>query len=231
MTSPDVTQFLDYWVHEGESYARAGDYDWMAQQLPPEHLPGRVLEIGCGPGFGIRALLAAGYEVLSLDNLPDCIELARSRVAAMGGQAGFCLDDIFSLSTPTREELLAFSPTAVVCWLMGAPAGAGGGPAAVVNYRERAHRAIAELAASLPSVRCLHLVDRTAMAWQAKDIGRDTLLGYHQSKTLQGLPFTVDRSDAMYRKLAGAAGTQPSRHPAMKGAIPVLASLLARRSN
>jgi hypothetical protein len=50
-------------------------------------------------------------------------------------------------------------------------------------------------------VRYLHFVDRTAIPWQAKDIGRDTLVGYHNGKTLAGLPFAGERRNALYRKL------------------------------
>jgi len=94
------------------------------------------------------------------------------------------------------------------------------------------HRATAELAASLTSVQFLHLVDRTAIPWQAKDIGRDTLVGYHLGKTLAGLPFSAVRADALYRKLDGnvVAFKQPQvRHAALKSVVPVLASLLIRR--
>jgi hypothetical protein len=81
-------------------------------------------------------------------------------------------------------------------------------------------------------VRALHLVDRTAIPWQAKDIGRDTLVRYHLGRTLAGLPFVADRRDALYRKLEGSALelAQLSRsHPSFKGALPVLAALLAER--
>jgi hypothetical protein len=51
------------------------------------------------------------------------------------------------------------------------------------------HRKVAELACELPPVKTLHFVDRTAIPWQAKDIGRDTLVRYHAGKTLLDLPF------------------------------------------
>ena len=90
------------------------------------------------------------------------------------------------------------------------------------------------VAARLPSVRALHLVDRTAIPWQAKDIGRETLVRYHLGKTLLGLPFVAERRNALYRKLEGSLmDLAPMRrsHPSLKGVVPTLASLLAERKN
>ena len=88
--------------------------------------------------------------------------------------------------------------------------------------------------ARLPSVRALHLVDRTAIAWQAKDLGRDTLVSYHLGKTLLGLPFRAERRNALYRKLEGSPAElamMRRSHPAMKNVVPTLASLLAERND
>ena len=130
-----------------------------------------------------------------------------------------------------------FAPDTVVCWLMGAPAEVTGAQAsdggrAVAAYREKIHRLVAELAASLPTVNYLHLVDRTAIHWQAKDIGRDTLVRYHAGKTLLNLPLTAERGHALYRKLAENVlemAQMRKLNPAMKSVVPTLASLLAER--
>jgi hypothetical protein len=122
---------------------------------------------------------------------------------------------------------------------MGAPAdttGAAGHDEGqrVAAYRESVHRATAELAARLPSVRTLHIVDRTAIPWQAKDIGRETLVRYHSGKTLAGLPFVAGTKGALYRKLEGDAlelAQLRRAYPAVKGVTPVLASLLAERKD
>lgn len=82
-------------------------------------------------------------------------------------------------------------------------------------------------------MRALHLVDRTAIPWQAKDIGRDTLVLYHNDKTLRDLPFAGERRHALYRKIDdGVASMAQFRksHPALKSVVPVLASLLAERT-
>jgi hypothetical protein len=120
---------------------------------------------------------------------------------------------------------------------MGAPADVTGATAidggkAVVAYREKIHRAVVELAASLTTVHALHLVDRTVIPWQAKDIGRDTLVGYHAGKTLLDLPFGAERKNALYRKIDDNSPEIErirKSHPSLKSAVPVLASLLAAR--
>jgi hypothetical protein len=121
---------------------------------------------------------------------------------------------------------------------MGAPATTTGatatelGQQAVAAYREKLHRLVAELAASLPTVQFLHFVDRTAIPWQAKDIGRDTLVRYHNEKTLNDLPFTGERRNALYRKIEDSSTDQAQfrkSHPSLKSVVPTLASLLAER--
>jgi hypothetical protein len=145
--------------------------------------------------------------------------------------------DITALNELQSQVIKEFAPDCVVCWLMGAPAQVTGanqhdGGQAVAAYRENVHRKIAELAASLPTVKTLHLVDRTAIPWQAKDLGRDTLVRYHMAKTLLNLPLTATRQNALYRKLGEkVVAMAPIRppHPAMKSVVPTLASLLAER--
>ena len=75
MSGATVSDFVDYWRNEGEAYARRGDYAWMAGLVPGR----RVLEIGCGLGFGTAALVARGLAVLALDTLPECCLLYTSR--------------------------------------------------------------------------------------------------------------------------------------------------------
>lgn len=231
MSGATVGEFVAYWVAEGQNYARRGDYEWMAAQLPGK----RVLEIGCGPGFGTQALIDRGLSVLVIDSLPECLSLTQSRVGQ--GDLQVMLAEVGGLSDMQRAEIAAFAPDTVVCWLMGAPAsvtgaGVSDGGQAVVAYREKIHRVIAELVASLPTVNFLHYVDRTVIPWQAKDIGRDTLLNYHLGKTLLDLPFTAVRANSLYRKIEGGAAEMAAirrSYPAVKGVVPTLASLLAER--
>lgn len=231
MSGATVAEFLGYWEAEGQHYVRRGDYEWMASLVPGK----RVLEIGCGVGFATQALAARGLSVLAIDTLPECLAATQARVA---GQDVTLLEaEVMALSDGQRREITDFAPDTVVCWLMGAPATVTGATAsdggkAVVAYREKIHRGIAELAASLPNVQALHLVDRTVIPWQAKDIGRDTLVGYHAGKTLRDLPLLAERKQALYRKIDGNSPEierMRKSHPSLKSAVPVLASLLAER--
>ena len=235
MSGATISEFLDYWHQEGEAYVRAGDYEWMAALVPGQ----RVLEIGCGLGFGSVALVARGLDVLAIDSLPECLDATRERLSGEAAKVKLLQADVGALEAGQMTAIVEFSPDVVVCWLMGAPAtttGAVGGDGgqAVAAYREGVHRQVAELAAQLPSVRALHFVDRTAIAWQAKDVGRDTLVKYHLGKTLLGLPFVAERRNALYRKLEGSLVDLASirrSHPSLRNVVPVLASLLAERKN
>lgn len=231
MSGATVAEFLGYWEEEGLAYVRRGDYDWMAGLVPGR----KVLEIGCGVGYATQALAARGLSVLAIDSLPECLAATRARVAGL--DVTLLEAEATALGAAQRAAIEAFAPDVVVCWLMGAPATTTGATAsdggqAVVAYRERIHRAVAELAAGLPSVQTLHLVDRTVIPWQAKDIGRDTLVRYHAGKTLLDLPFAAERKNALYRKLDdGGAEVERIRksHPSLKSAVPTLASLLVER--
>lgn len=231
MSGATVADFIGYWEVEGEGYARRGDYEWMASLVPGQ----RVLEIGCGVGFATQALAARGLSVLALDTLPECLAATQARVEAV--DVTFLQAEVAALTDEQRAELERFAPDTVVCWLMGAPAETTGATAtdagqAVAAYRERIHRAVAELAVGLPSVQALHYVDRTAIAWQAKDIGRDTLVRYHSGKTLLDLPWTAERRHALYRKLDDNVVDMAkirNSHPSLKSVVPTLASLLAER--
>ncbi|MBI2278095.1 MAG: class I SAM-dependent methyltransferase [Dechloromonas sp.] len=231
MSGATIADFIGYWEVEGQNYVRRGDYEWMASLVPGR----RVLEIGSGVGFATQALAARGLSVLALDALAECLDATRQRVE--GKDVSLLQADLAALSTEQRARIEAFAPDTVVCWLMGAPAETTGATAsdggqAVVAYREKIHRLVAELAASLPGVRALHFVDRTAIPWQAKDIGRDTLVSYHTGKTLSDLPFAADRRHALYRKLDDNTvelAKLRNSHPAMKSVVPTLASLLAER--
>lgn len=231
MSGTTVAEFLGYWESEGAAYVRHGDYDWMASLVPGK----RVLEIGCGLGFGTQALAARGVAVMALDTLDECLAASQKKTPGQG--VSFLLADVCSLSEAQHQAIVDFAPDCIVCWLMGAPAATTGATQhdagqAVAAYRETVHRKVAELAASLPPVKTLHFVDRTAIPWQAKDIGRDTLVRYHAGKTLLDLPFMAERRNALYRKLgANVVDMAPMRrpHPALKSVVPTLASLLVER--
>jgi 2-polyprenyl-3-methyl-5-hydroxy-6-metoxy-1,4-benzoquinol methylase len=87
-----VAEFLGYWESEGAAYVRHGDYDWMASLVPGK----RVLEIGCGLGFGTQALAARGVAVMALDTLDECLAASQKKTEGQG--VSFLLADVCSLS-------------------------------------------------------------------------------------------------------------------------------------
>lgn len=231
MSGATVAEFIGYWEDEGQAYVRHGDYAWMASLVPGL----RILEIGCGVGFSTQALARRGLKILSIDSLEACLAMTRQRIADL--DVTVMRAEIAALTADQRAAIEAFAPDTIVCWLMGAPADTTGAVPtdagrAVIAYREKIHRLVAELAAGLPTVQALHLVDRTAIPWQAKDVGRDTLVSYHGGKTLRDLPLVAERAHALYRKLGDdAMNSAPFKksHPSLKGVVPTLASLLAKR--
>ena len=232
---PDELPAFVRWQQDGEKHDRAGDYAWMAERLPV----GRVLEIGCGVGFGTRALCKRGATVLALEPETDCIAIANARCAESAGESPsgvavrFLQAGVGEVDAAARAEIERFAPEWVVCWLMGADDSALDRqlpPAqAVQKYREAVHRQVAELAASLSSVRGVQLVDRTAFPWKIKDTARETLVSYHQATSFSGLPFALGIEDAIYRKLDQHQWPSPAGLGRHAGIVPVLGSLLARR--
>jgi hypothetical protein len=151
---------MAYWEAEGLAYVRRGDYDWMAALVPGAGSRNRLWR-----GLS-AALLRRGWPCWPSIRWPACLEATRQR-AGEGGLA--LLRSRYGCTQRGTDCDDRRQPDTVVCWLMGAPAEVTGatpseaGQQAVSAYREKLHRRVAELASRLPSVRALHLVDRTAI--------------------------------------------------------------------
>lgn len=221
------------WAHEAAIHEAAGDYAWLAERLPGK----RIVEVGCGSGHASLAMLAHGIELLVIEPLAQCRQLLGERLAAAGvdGARVRIVDAAIDSLDPSAHEALAdFAPDCIVCWLAGgsaaqlAASGAAGAADPVKAFREQLHRRLAELAAELPSVHAVHLADRTAFPWQIKDTARDTLVGYHRASSFAGLPFSIARDDALFRRLDVNRWSPELRRRG--GASPALGSLIARKS-
>lgn len=204
----------------------SGDYAWLAERLPGK----RVLEVGCGAAYGSRAIAErATLAVVEPD--ASCRDWL---VAAPNGEfSGLVIDGaVGDLNAAQIAAIEEFAPDCVVCWLAGGDESqfdvsdaAAGDP--VKAFRERLHRAVAELAAALPTVKAVQLADRTAFPWQIKDTARDTLVAYHSASSFRELPFHIDRADAVFRKLDVGRWSNELRRRG--GLVPVLGSLVARK--
>ncbi|PWS43457.1 SAM-dependent methyltransferase [Streptomyces sp. ZEA17I] len=60
--------------------------------------PGRVLDLGCGPGRNAHRLAALGFDVDGVDLSPAAVAWAEERVRASGVEARFHLGDAFDLT-------------------------------------------------------------------------------------------------------------------------------------
>ncbi|MER7170182.1 class I SAM-dependent methyltransferase [Streptomyces mesophilus] len=65
--------------------------------------PGRVLELGCGPGRNALYLASQGFEVDGVDLSPAALDWARERARESGAEARFHLGDIFGPVLAGRE--------------------------------------------------------------------------------------------------------------------------------
>lgn len=71
--------------------------------------PGRILDIGSGPGWSEFYLSSMGYAVTGIDNEPKLVELAKRRAELLGVSAKFEVADAFDLTAYQAKFDLAFS--------------------------------------------------------------------------------------------------------------------------
>lgn len=70
---------------------------------------GRVLDVGCGPGYSSMYLAAHGYASMGIDNEASLVDLARERAARLGNTATFEEADAFDLKKYYGKFDLVFS--------------------------------------------------------------------------------------------------------------------------
>lgn len=70
---------------------------------------GRILDVGCGPGWSAMYLAAQGYAATGIDNEASLVELARRQASRIGSSATFEVADAFDLSAFHGKFDLAFS--------------------------------------------------------------------------------------------------------------------------
>lgn len=214
---------LARWQRESLQLARCGLYNWLAQRIPGQ----RVLEIGCGFGASTSALSQCGKTVFALDNRMDCLEATRQKVP----DATYGLADVHHYDERLLDDLQAFSPDAVVCWLAGAPAESlpREVPAAyaVMQHRLVLQQAVVRLAARLESVRTVHLADRTAFPWKMKDTGRQTMAKMIETTVIVDAPFTLTDADVQFRKIPESNSVATT---ALQGVVPVIGEATLTRT-
>lgn len=70
---------------------------------------GRILDVGCGPGWSAMYLAAQGYVSTGIDNEKSLVEVARAQALRLGNSAVFEVADAFDLSVYYGKFDLVFS--------------------------------------------------------------------------------------------------------------------------
>ena len=215
---------LARWRDESSLLERDGVYVWLSSRIAGL----RVLEIGCGFGASTAALISVGKTVFALDNRLDCLEATQQRIP----DATYGVADVHGYDARLLDDLKAFAPDAVVCWLAGAPAESlpRDVPAdyAVMQHRLHLQQSVLRLAACLDSVQTVHLADRTAFPWKMKDAGRQTMMRLIETAVIAGTPFSLSAADVQFRKLTmPLSATKASG--ALQGVIPVIGEATLKR--
>lgn len=78
--------YINRWVVNASSHARAEHYDWMVDQVPgPVH---QLLDIGVGEGSGLVSMLRrySPENAVAVEENPECVRRARTRLGAADGE-------------------------------------------------------------------------------------------------------------------------------------------------
>jgi SAM-dependent methyltransferase len=246
------SEYADEWLASAEGFRSQGDYAWMAQQLAVQ---GWVLEVGCGVGISTEALLIAGCRVVVVDNNPDLIAKAKSRLSAANyrfkdGQASQIAtyptaddaDVVFVEASILDPQL--FVPgdySAICCWLIGA---APGDIAPVVGvptedfegpemprYRLTLQERCFDLGRQLlKSGGVVHLVDRSLAYWSHKDQARAAAA--ENVAAFAGYGYDIGPENAFLRRMKAAFNKSNIQYVQESHAVgqPVLVSIRAPRN-
>lgn len=84
-TLPHKTKYRGQWQHTSNHLRPQGVYEWMAEQLG-ELAPRKILDIGCGSGNGLLALMSRfnPQTLISLEENLDCIETTLDALVEAG---------------------------------------------------------------------------------------------------------------------------------------------------
>lgn len=82
-TLDEKTKYRDYWQHNATHMETQDCYRWMASELD-DLQPRKILDIGCGTGSGVLALLDRfSPSIIALEENADCLDTTCEAVAAL----------------------------------------------------------------------------------------------------------------------------------------------------
>ena len=80
----EKTRYCEGWKTNATTFQKQGCYAWMAEQLQP-YAPVRVLDVGCGTGEGLAALLATSTRsIVTIEENFDCMKAAERYLVELG---------------------------------------------------------------------------------------------------------------------------------------------------
>lgn len=191
----DANTYPDHWTRESRTNEDQGIYAALADIAPAE----RTLEIGCGIGLSTIAL-ARSRPVLSIDNNPKLIALARQSIRDAGLGAEFLQQDVFSVTAPMASQIATFAPDGIVCWFAGShpddvtrrKSPALSPPERPKQYRENLEDRLVQAPLCGPSVKWIHLANRVGVATVASlDQIIEATTDDYNSYMLKDSPFRV----------------------------------------
>ena len=108
-------QYSVFWEKESNNLNSLNIYEILSKIIPN----GKVLEIGCGIGFGTY-YLSKHHEVLSLDNNDYLIKKAKKYLDEQKINHKIHNCDLFQLTFNDKKIINQFKPNIIVGWFLGA---------------------------------------------------------------------------------------------------------------
>lgn len=117
---PDFARLYSWVVHgEAEPEATAEEVEflrWAFRSLAQREVR-QVLDVGCGQGRLLLALVQAGYEVTGLDNSPEMLSICRDRLQRRGIEAEL-VEATMEAAGAGREYDALIAMDSVVCYAL-----------------------------------------------------------------------------------------------------------------